>query len=177
MNSPAQQPPTVSAPPQIDPVKLDLLLQELKDQQNLLMGVAGGGIAAVVSAIIWALITVITDYQIGFMAVGVGLLVGFAVRYFGRGMDKIYGFVGAALSLSGCLLGNFLTVVIIVSQQESVNLLEVFTFFLLNPAAVIEAMAITFQPIDLLFYAIALYEGYKFAIRRITQEELARVMR
>jgi len=30
----------------------------------------------------------------------------------------------------------------------------------------------TGSPIDLLFYGIAIYEGYKFSFRKITEEEL-----
>jgi len=47
-------------------------LQEARDNQNLSLGVGGGIAAAVVGAIIWAIITVVTGYQIGWMAVGVG---------------------------------------------------------------------------------------------------------
>lgn len=35
-----------------------------------------------------------------------------------------------------------------------------------------ELMAETFSPMDLLFYGIALYQGYKMSFRHITQEEL-----
>jgi hypothetical protein len=31
----------------------------------------------------------------------------------------------------------------------------------------------TFQPMDLLFYGIAIYEGYKFSFRQLTEQELA----
>jgi len=35
----------------------------------------------------------------------------------------------------------------------------------------------TFSPIDLLFYGIAIYEGYKLAVRQVTDEEMASVQR
>ena len=47
---------------------------------NLPPGVVAGLGAAIVGAAIWAAITAATDYQIGFMAIGVGFLAGFAVR-------------------------------------------------------------------------------------------------
>lgn len=33
----------------------------------------------------------------------------------------------------------------------------------------------TFQVMDLLFYAIAVYEGYRFSFRRIPEEETRRL--
>jgi hypothetical protein len=37
-------------------------------------------------------------------------------------------------------------------------------------------MAATFSPMDLLFYGIAIYEGYKFSFRQLTDEDMARVL-
>ena len=37
-------------------------------------------------------------------------------------------------------------------------------------------MTITFSPIDLLFYGLAIYEGYKLSFRQITRDELERAM-
>lgn len=39
-----------------------------------------------VSALLWAAITVATGHQIGYMALTAGFIVGFAVRFAGRGM-------------------------------------------------------------------------------------------
>ncbi|MGH8015396.1 MAG: hypothetical protein ACREBV_04335 [Candidatus Zixiibacteriota bacterium] len=104
------------------------------------------------------------------MAIGVGFLVGFAVRKLGQGVDPTFGYIGAALSMVGCLIGNLLTTCIIVSQQEGVPLSEILEG--LNPAVAGELMKYTFSPIDLLFYGLALYYGYKFSFRQLTEAEL-----
>jgi hypothetical protein len=39
-----------------------------------------------------------------------------------------------------------------------------------------ELMSISFSPMDLLFYGIAVYEGYKFSFRRMTGEEMQQVI-
>ncbi len=179
MNTPTanplyESPPTGSAA-QIDPVKLQNLVQELKDKQNLPLGFTGGLVMAGVAAIIWAVVTALADFQIGWMAVGVGFVVGLAVRQFGQGIDKVFGFTGGALSLLGCLAGNLLTVAIVISRQEGAAIQDVMFLFLSSPALVLKAMQVTFSPIDLLFYAIAVYEGYKFSIRRITRADLAKL--
>jgi hypothetical protein len=130
-------------------------------KQNLPMGVAAGVGAAIIGAVIWALITVATNYQIGWMAVGVGFLVGYAIRFFGRGVDQIFGIAGAIIALLGCLTGNLLTDVIIIAQQEGMQVMTVLSR--LNPGIIVNLLTETFQPMDLLFYGIAVYEAYKFS--------------
>jgi hypothetical protein len=50
------------------------VIEQLEDQPNLLMGLIGGGIAMLASAIVWGAVTYFTEYQIGWMAIGVGFL-------------------------------------------------------------------------------------------------------
>ena len=158
---------------QIDQLKFQGFMSQARDDQNLSMGILAGIVAAVLGAVAWAIVTALTNYQIGWMAVGVGFLVGFSIRQFGKGFDSIFGISGAVLSLVGCLLGNLLTVCIVISRQESVPFVDLLTR--LNPAIAIELMKVTFSPIDLLFYGIAVYEGYKLSFRRISEEEIGRL--
>ena len=146
------------------------LMATLRSRQNLIVAIVAGAAAAVLGATVWAAVTVLTSYQIGWMAVGVGFFVGSAVRLAGKGIDKQFGYLGAGLALGGCLLGNLLSLCVMIAHQESLPLLTVLTH--LNPAAVPELMAMAFHPMDLLFYAIAVYEGYRFSFRNITQAEV-----
>jgi len=36
-------------------------------------------------------------------------------------------------------------------------------------------MQATFNPMDVLFYGIAIYEGYKFSFRQLTQADLMKI--
>jgi hypothetical protein len=131
--------------------------------ENLPMGFMAGLVAAALGAGIWALVTVLTGFQIGWMAVGVGFLVGYAVRAAGRGAHVTFGIMGAVLALGGCAAGNLLTVVVLAARHFHVPVLHVFSR--LTPRVVESLMVATFKPLDVLFYAIALYEGYRFSIR------------
>ena len=159
---------------QIDQDQLEKLVNGLRAEQSFVKAVAGGGLAAVVGAALWALITVITNYQIGFMAIGVGYLAGLAVRYFGKGIDKIYGVIGAAWALVGCLLGNLAAVCIMVANHEGLGTFDV--FLQLDLATSYRALAATFSLIDLLFYGIAIYEGYRFSFRQVTEDDLTQMV-
>ena len=109
--------------------------------------------------------------MVGWMAVGVGFLVGYAVRLCGKGIKKIYGIIGAVFALVGCLLGNFLSVCSMLAKEEGMAFFELLSR--LNPAAIPELMTATFHPMDLLFYGIAVYEGYKFSFLQVSPEALS----
>ncbi len=81
--------------PQTNPSHLHHTDEGLRAQQKLFQAVVGGGAAALLGAGVWAAITVATDYQIGWMAVALGLLVGLTVRSLGKGIDNIFGIVGS----------------------------------------------------------------------------------
>ncbi|MEM1083349.1 MAG: hypothetical protein AAGI48_04460 [Verrucomicrobiota bacterium] len=129
-------------------------------RNNLPMALVAGATAAIVSAVIWAAITVSTGYQIGWIAVGVGILVGFAVRLAGKGETIAFAITGAAFALIGCLLGNFLAGIGFISQELEMGYFEALGSF--DFAETGSLMGAMFSPIDLLFYGIAVWEGFKF---------------
>jgi hypothetical protein len=165
-----EQDASSSSETRLNEAKLTRYREQLMYEQNFSLGLAAGVAACVVSALIWAVITVITGYQIGYMAVAVGFMVGYAIRYAGKGIDKLFGITGAVLSLAGCLMGNFLSLIGFAAKSEEIEYLQVFSMidYSMVPALMME----TFSLIDLLFYAIAIFQGYKFSFRLITEQEL-----
>jgi len=145
---------TVAAPKPVKPVVVA--------PENLPLGFMAGLAAAAVGAAMWALITILTDVQIGWMAVGVGFLVGWAVRFAGKGRHRAFGYMGALLALGGCAAGNLLAIVVIAARHLNVPLFDVFTH--LTPDVVYTLMEASFRPMHVLFYAIAIFEGYRFSI-------------
>lgn len=134
-------------------------IEQLEDQPNLLMGLIGGVIAMLVSAVVWGAITYFTQYQIGWMAIGVGFLVGFAIKFFGRGKTLIFGVCGAGLALIGCLLGNLMFYSGVIAREQGMPFLEVFFLLLQTPAAAVEVFTLAFDFRDILFYVLAAYAG------------------
>ncbi|HEY6111140.1 MAG TPA: hypothetical protein VIV62_01365 [Chthoniobacterales bacterium] len=131
-------------------------------EKKLFLGAAAGLGAAIIGAIAWAIVTVTTKYQFGLVAIAVGAFVGFALRI-GNG-GKAFGILGALLALFGCALGNYLSLIAFASAQQHIDF-----FTMLNnadPAKVAGAMWDDLLSGTIFFYAIALYEGYKFAVVR-----------
>lgn len=140
------------------------VIEQLDDQPNLLMGFIGGAVAMLVSAIVWGAITYFTEYQIGWMAIGVGFLVGAAIRFLGRGKTLIFGISGAALALIGCLLGNLIFYSGVIAREEGYPFLEIFWFLLISPLAAVEIFSMAFSFMDLVFYGLAAYVGFSTAM-------------
>lgn len=163
-----------SAPQTLNPQQLDIALGRLRTHQNLVGGAVAGLVAAAVGAAVWAGVTIGTGYQIGWMAVGIGFLVGLAVRTVGKGLDPAFGIVGAVLALLGCGAGNLLAVVGMVAQAQSIAYMDVLSR--LDVSVAERLMVATFSPMDLLFYGIAVYEGYKLSFRQLTHEQLQQAL-
>ncbi len=144
-----------------------------RSHQDFYYAIVGGLLASLISGVIWAAVTVSTGYQIGYMAIGVGLIVGYAVQFFGAGIDQKFGFLGAFLSVFGCLLGNLFSQVGFYAQDASLGYLEVLSY--LSFPLIIEILIESFSPIDILFYGIAIYEGYKLAFRKISMLEISEI--
>lgn len=166
--------PQSEGAPRLDPAQLQYLKQQLESEQSFGLALVVGTLAALVGAAAWAGATVLTGYQIGFMALAIGVLVGFAVRAAGKGITRAFGVLGAALSAASCALGNLLAVTALVAQEQAVPFLAALSQ--LTPELARDLMVAFFRPMDLLFYGFAIYEGYRLAFRQIGPAEVERML-
>lgn len=137
-----------------------LTRQQLLAAESLPVGVLCGAVACVVGAVAWGLISVSTGYQMGYMAIGVGFLVGLAMRV-GKGVRPIFGIIGAALALLSCMLGDFFFIIGRAAQEYELSYLETLTS--VPYAEVASIMVENVASMTALFYGIAVYEGYKLS--------------
>ncbi|MCV9389083.1 toxin-antitoxin system YwqK family antitoxin [Reichenbachiella ulvae] len=145
----------------------DEKILELKSHQDIVYALVGGLFVSVICAFIWAAITVATEYQIGYMAIAVGLAAGVGVRFFGAGVESIYGFIGAFYALLGCALGNLFSQVGFIAEYQQLSYWN--TLMLMDLDLIVEVFIDSFSPMDLLFYGFAIVEGYKFAFRKLPE--------
>jgi hypothetical protein len=142
---------------------------EVEADSNFPAALLGGLVAAFAGAVVWAVITVTAKVQIGFMAIGVGFLVAWAVRTLGKGHTQLYGIIGGAFALLGCVLGNLLSACGFVATARGESVVSITLSALSTPSLAVNLLRATFDGMDLLFYAIAVYEGYKYSRRPLTQ--------
>lgn len=154
----------------IDEKKLQAYMQTLQAEENFPLAIVAAVITAFIGALLWATITVATEYQIGYMAVAIGFIVGYAVKFTGNGISQKFGILGAVFAFVGCILGNFFSIIGFVANSEGLGYFEVLG--MLDYSLIPEIMGDSFSIMDLLFYGIAIYEGYRFSFRNITEEEI-----
>lgn len=135
--------------------------QALRKDQSVLLGFMGGVISATLCAITWAFITVVSGYQIVIMAVLLGFCVGSAIKISGMAIDPLFRFFGIILSLCGCLLGNLISTVKIISSAQGTDFVTV--LFWLNVSTIGEILPSILSLYDLLTYGIAAICGYYFS--------------
>ncbi len=145
-------------------------LERLLLEQNYPFGLLAALAAGLIGAVLWGVVTVITNYQIGYMAIAIGAGVGYSMRYFGKGIDQVFGITGAALAVISCVIGNFLSIIGFLANQEGLGYFE--TLLLFDYAYFVPVMTESFGLMDLAFYGFAGYEGYKFAFREITEQDV-----
>ncbi|MDZ7604029.1 MAG: hypothetical protein U5K79_00240 [Cyclobacteriaceae bacterium] len=125
-------------------------------------------IVGIAGAALWGAITLLTNYQIAYMAVGIGVGVGFVIRKFGNGVQQLFGYMGAGIALFSVVLGNFLSIIGFIANSEELGYFD--TLLLFDYSYLPVLMTETFSVIDLIFYGLALYTGYKFSFRLMTEQ-------
>ena len=80
--------------------------EQLLSEQNFTAAVIAGAITTVLAAFAYAIIARQWPFSYGFAAVGIGIAIGFAMQYLGRGVDRQFAVVATVFTIVGCLLGN-----------------------------------------------------------------------
>lgn len=130
---------------------------------HVVLAILAGIVAAAVGALIWMGITIVTGYHIGYVALGVGALVGLTVRYVGNGTSVVFGIIGAVLTLIGCLGGEILTAIQLSTTQQH-DFFSALATTDLNQ--LVTNIFDRMDPLMYLIYAIGIFEGFKFSIRK-----------
>jgi len=145
-------------------------IEKLRMEQRLMFGITSGLIVGIVGAILWSILTVVAGVQLGYVALAIGAGVGLTIRKVGNGIDPVFGYWGGGISLFSILLGNFLSIIGFIANSTGLGYIE--TLFLFNYDYLFEVMKAAFSIIDLAFYGIAVFTGYKFSFRKITQKRI-----
>lgn len=131
--------------------------------QNFNLAIPAGIAAALLGAVAWAVVTVVTGMQLGLMAIAVGYIVGRAIRAVGHGVGPKFSYLGAGCALVGCLGGGVLSDIAFYAQTRHIGFGEALGN--LDIGLMTKLVETFIKPMDLLFYGIAIYEGYKFSLK------------
>ncbi len=76
---------------------------------SLFVALAAAVVAAIIGGAIWGGIVILTDYEIGFMATGIGALSGYAVMFFTEKKGRPLQIIAVFSSLLGILVGKYIS--------------------------------------------------------------------
>ena len=142
---------------------------------SLIMAIIGGVVGAVIGGIIWAAIAIITDYEIGYVAIGVGALAGGGVVVANGGKRGLpYQLIAVMTGVAGIFVGKFLAGVYFYREV----LIEDYGIELVNEIGISglvtdtvqlfpDYLSATLEPIDLLFVILAIVAAWRIpSLRR-----------
>jgi hypothetical protein len=135
----------------------------------LLPALAGGLLAAIVGGIVWGLIVILTDYEVGFVAWGLGFLAGFAVVRFAGGRKGLpLQAIAIASSLVGIVLGKYIAYVYFLKEavreqvsEEAADSISYFDGDVIS--AFREDFSDVFSGFDLLWAGLAIITAWRLA--------------
>ena len=144
---------------------IDRLEERMRSFQNIQYALIGGFVLSLLGALLWALVSVITGYQVGIVAIVMGVIVGVGVRYFGAGFDPIFSIIGGGYALLSCILGAIFSQIGYAMGEEGLGLMQALSF--INAETIFVLFYDSFSLMDLVFYGIAVYQGIRLSRRMI----------
>ncbi len=134
---------------------------------RILQGAVGGLIAAVVGGLIWGLILQFTEYEVGFIAWGIGFLCAWAVGFFSfKGRGPIFQLIAVFFSIFGILIGKYYGFFYFLKEfitqdygAEAAAEVSVFSFDVL--LIFVEYLKDMVDFYDLIFVALAIYTAWR----------------
>ena len=144
--------------------EVEKVLKAETQNPNIVMALILGSVAGVVAGVIWYFFSILTGYQIGYIAIGVGFIIGWAV-IFGSGQKR-----GAALQIMSAAI----TLVTLFIAEYFMTLHYIWQYMLKNKAEYPDCQGEMFflspfspdilssmiSPMGLLIWGIGIYFAY-----------------
>jgi hypothetical protein len=138
--------------------------KEETENPNLLMAAVVGTVAALVAGVAWSLFSVFTGYQIGYVAIGVGFLIGYAVIWgSGKKRGAPLQLISAGITVVTLLVSQYFLVLYYARKYAIEHAAEIpgyqgqWFFVPLFHPDVLKAM---FSPMGLLIWGIGIFFAY-----------------
>jgi hypothetical protein len=132
---------------------------------RLLPAIGAGLVAALVGGVVWGLIVKWTDYEVGFVAWGIGFLVGVAVAAAAGGArGPVLQAVAVVCALLGILVGKYLSFAWVlqeVAERETQGAIEISVLSADTIDLFFEELGTVFDWIDILWVGFAVYTAWR----------------
>ena len=99
--------------------------QGLVDAQSLRNAIMAGLIVIFVFSIIWVSLTTLSNRHFPWFTVILGMMLGYAIRVKGRGLDWRFPTIAAVLAVLGSLCSNIVVAASVTAERESTSTLDI----------------------------------------------------
>jgi hypothetical protein len=150
-------------------VRKQILSQAEKEQLSagsIITALLAAGVASVVGGILWGLIVRLTNYEIGYMAIGIGLLSGLAIVWFSDRRGTLLQIIAVVSALVGIGIGKYLSFFTVLKDfltleygEAAVQGLSVFSTDAMQ--VFFFAAGDLFSPYDLLWVVLAVVAAWR----------------
>ena len=127
--------------------------------------ILAGLAAAIAGGVVWGLIVKSTDYEVGFVAWGIGFLAAMAILFATRGQRGLpLQLIAIVCALLGIALGKYLSFAWILSdvaQEQTGGAVEISVFSRDTVDLFFDELGIVFDWIDLLWAGLAVFTAWK----------------
>jgi hypothetical protein len=136
-------------------------------QSGLFISTAAGAVAAVVGAFLWMIFVQVTGYELGVVAVGIGLLIG-QVMAMTAGTNEQLPPIGGMFALFGCLLGQILTDAHFFAEAVGVSTPRALAQMSDDLRVGWDVFTAYFSPIDAVFWFVACSASFRLINKAVT---------
>lgn len=145
------------------------LAEKLLAEQNFAAAVIAGAVAAMLAAVIYGITIAIWDFSYGFAAAGIGIAVGLAMQFLGRGIEMKFAVAASGYTIVGCILGELFGDVMRLPIENAISSIDVFRS---HAFSVISRWSISYVSfIDLVFWFVAVAAAIFLVNRPLSRAE------
>ena len=120
-----------------------------------------GLVAAVVGGLVWGYVVKLSEYEVGIVAWGIGLVVGFVVAAVSRSRGPALQAVAVGCALLGILLGKYLSYALVLQEEADAQGVQVGLFSSDMWSFFREDLDLVFGWFDLLWIGLAVYTAWR----------------
>lgn len=129
---------------------------------------SGAALGLVLGVAAWVLVALWLQYQVGAIALGYGMLVGWCVKVRGRSVRPQAAWIAAGATLVGVVVAHVVTVVALTARQYGAPPLELLAQ--LPIGQMLQLVRGQFDSWDPIIYAVAIHWAYTGSLREMTDD-------
>ena len=133
-------------------------------EQNIPLALVAGALSATAAGLGWFALSFYAESDLSFLAIPSAVIVAFSIRLAGKGVEPLFGWIGAMSQGLCCLFSIHLRAIDRFADQNGISFLEAFSFIPGDP--LLEWMLPVAHPLDLIFCLVSAFLAYRYSFKK-----------